>query len=175
MGGKEKTLREGENQGGSRKFFFFDRRWVPGKYCGSSRGGRLENFSPKESSILAAGTLPRLRVEGGVFICARSNNMRYGKLMTMLTHSHWETVPTDGRLGEESESESALFRVVLFSSLRWLVARQTSDLDQNFSPSSPCVCYSGCYSPLGLVGTGGICGYPHRHFDRRHIAPWNWS
>lgn len=73
--------------------------------------------------------------------------------MTMLTHSsNWETVPTDERLGEESESESAPSRVVLFSSLRWLVARHTSDLDQNFSPSSRCVCYSGCYFPL--VGRG---------------------
>lgn len=93
--------------------------------------------------------------------------------MTLLTHSsNWETVRTDVWVKRGKANRLSLSRVVLFSSLRWSHRIRLSDLDQNFSPSSPMRVLLGMLFFLGLVK---ICGYPHRHFDRRHTAPWNWS
>lgn len=126
MGEKEKkTLREGENQGGQQEAVG---ERVPcflsplgTRYCGSSREGRLENFSLSQSHLFSL-QVPSfgsgLRVVS-LFAPAATSGGVEDTYMTMLTPSNWETVPTDGALGEESESEPALSRVVLFSYLRW--------------------------------------------------------
>lgn len=82
--------------------------------------------------------------------------------MTMLTHSsNWETVRADVWVKRGKANRPSLSRVVLFSSLRWSHRIRLSDLDQNFSPSSPMRVLLGMLFFLGLVERGrGYAGIP---------------